>query len=178
MGGVAGAVCGAGGREVVCWMVCGGARCLIERGPHSAGTLGAFLVGGANPAVGLVLVKCIKVLFLVDPDEVRAQALLWCIPLFLVSVGQMFGDTMRGWGFGKPGEKLTVKVRMMFYKALVRQEVGWHDLPSNAAGALCASLATEVNMVQALSGETLGRSVVTIMTIIVNPQPSALSPQP
>ncbi|KAJ1491929.1 hypothetical protein T484DRAFT_1881925 [Baffinella frigidus] len=87
------------------------------------GSLGAFLVGGANPAVGLIMVKTIKVLFLVDPVECRNQAILWCIPLFAVSIGQMVGDTMRGWGFGKPGEKLTVKVRMLFYNALVRQEV-------------------------------------------------------
>ena len=41
------------------------------------GCVGAFLVGGANPAVGVILVKCIKTLFLTDPDEVRADAITW-----------------------------------------------------------------------------------------------------
>ena len=46
-------------------------------------------------------------------------------------------------GFGVPGEKLTVKVRQMFYDAIARQEIGWHDLPENTSGTLCANLASE-----------------------------------
>jgi hypothetical protein len=44
--------------------------------------------------------------------------------MFLVSACQIVGDTARGWGFGVPGEKLTVKMRMLFYNALVRQVPG------------------------------------------------------
>ena len=132
------------------------------------GSVGAFIVGGANPGVGLIMVKVLATLFATDSDAVRKDAITWCLVLFGVSIAQIFGDTMRHWGFGVPGEKLTVKVRMLFYNALVRQEIGWHDLPENASGKLCASLATEVNLIQALSGESLGRQVMTLMTFIVS----------
>jgi len=93
------------------------------------------------------------------------EAVYWSMFMFLVSVSQIVGDTGRGWGFGVPGEKLTVKMRMLFYNALVRQEIGWHDLPDNASGSLCAALATEVNLIQALSGEAMGRNVLFICTL-------------
>jgi len=106
------------------------------------------------------------VLFYPDSSLIRKEALIWCIVLSAVSILQVIGDTMRGWGFGVPGEKLTVKIRMMFYNALVRQEIGWHDLPENASGTLCAHLATEVNTIQALSGETMGRNIVSLFTFL------------
>jgi len=131
------------------------------------GLLGAILVGGANPAVGIIFVKSIKAFFMDDPDEVWKESVYWACIMYAVSFGQIIGDTLRGWGFGVPGEKMTVKLRMMFYNALVRQEIGWHDLPENASGSLCAALATEVNMIQALSGETMGRNILTVVTLIL-----------
>lgn len=131
------------------------------------GGIGALFVGAANPFAGLVMVKTFKTLFVVDPDQVRRECVIWCILLVVTAVCQIGGDVMRGWGFSSAGEKLTKKFRILFYNALVRQEIGWHDLPDNASGALCASLATEVNTIQALSGETLGRNVATVLTLVV-----------
>lgn len=54
----------------------------------------------------------------------------------------------------------------MLFNALTRQEIGWHDLPANAAGKLCADLATEIHLVKALSGEALGQNVLILCTTI------------
>ena len=130
------------------------------------GAVGALLVGGANPAVGIIFVKCMWVLYYSDIDEMRNDSYMWSGIMLGVAVAQTLGDTARGWGFGLPGEKITVKLRRMFFEALLRQEIGWHDLPENASGTLCGNLASEINLVQALSGETLGRNVLTICTVI------------
>jgi ATP-binding cassette, subfamily B (MDR/TAP), member 1 len=130
------------------------------------GIIGAMLVGAANPLVGIIFVKCIKAFFMDDPAKVWEEAVYWSILMFVVAVCQTVGDTMRGWGFGVPGEKITVKLRMMFYNALVRQEIGWHDMPENSSGTLCAALATEVNLIQALTGEGMGRNVLFLCTVV------------
>jgi len=129
------------------------------------GIIGAILVGAANPSVGIIFVKCIWAFFLDDPDKVWSEAVYWSTWMFVVASCQIIGDTMRGWGFGVPGEKLTVKLRMMFYKALARQEIGWHDMPDNNSGSLCAALATEVNLISSLSGEAMGRNVLFLCTL-------------
>jgi len=130
------------------------------------GVIGALVVGGANPGVGIVFVKCMSFLYNADPDEVRNDSYYWASIMVGISLAQIVGDTARGWGFGVPGEKLTVKLRTMLYNAFVRQELGWHDMPGNGSGALCANLATDITMVQALSGETMGRNVLSLCTVI------------
>ena len=47
---------------------------------------------------------------------------------------------------------------------LTLTEVGWHDLPENSSGTLCANLASEVNLIQALTGENLGRCPVPVFS--------------
>jgi len=128
------------------------------------GSIGSLLVGGANPAIGIIFVKCMHVLYGLDPDQMQTDSYQWSAWMFGIAITQIIGDTLRGWGFGVPGEKLTVKLRTMFFRALLRQEIGWHDMPDNAAGKLCANLASEVNLVQALSGETLGRNILSLCT--------------
>eukprot|EP00808_Paulinella_micropora_P014339 g50286.t1 len=130
------------------------------------GTIGALLVGGANPAIGIVFVKALFLFYGDDPDEMMKEAIKWSMIMLAISLGQVVGDTARYWGFAVPGEKLTVKLRRMYYDAIVRQEIGWHDMPENSSGLLCASLASEVNTIQALTGEGLGRNVLMICTLV------------
>lgn len=63
-------------------------------------------------------------------------------------------------------------LRQMYYTSLVRQEISFHDMPENASGKLCAALATEVTLIQALTGETLGillsQVFVCVVTIAVS----------
>ena len=131
------------------------------------GTFGALLVGGANPAIGLVFVKCMWIFYDSNPNTVRSEGYLWSGLMGGIALCQVIGDIFRFYGFGLPGEKLTVKLRDMYYRAVLRQEIGWHDLKDNAPGIVTAQLASEVNLIQALSGETLGKLVLSLCTIIV-----------
>eukprot|EP00854_Cymbomonas_tetramitiformis_P004825 gene4825-5893_t len=54
-----------------------------------------------------------------------------------------------------------------WYEALLKQEIGWFDLPENGAGLLASHLAEDVSCVQALSGEQLGRNVLCMGTVVV-----------
>merc|ERR1712159_432909 len=124
------------------------------------GSIGALLVGGANPAIGIIFVECMWIFYQSDADLMRTESYKWATIFVTVAICQVVGDTMRGWGFGVPGEKLTVKLRRMFYAAIIRQEPGWHDLPENRSDNLCTNLSTEVNLIQALSGEDLGKNIL------------------
>ena len=130
------------------------------------GTIGAILVGAANPGVGIIFVKSIYAFFTPNPAEAWREGVKWALLMYLVSFCQIIGDTLRFWGFGVPGEKITLKIRMMFYNALTRQEIGWHDLPENSSGSLCAALATESNLIQALTGEAFGTKILTLVTVV------------
>jgi len=115
----------------------------------------------------VIFVLSMELFYFTDPERMRNRA--WEMGAWMVALAvlQIFGDTIRGYGFGVPGEKLTVKLRQMYYNAVVRQEIGWHDLPENASGTICANLASEINIVQALSGMNLGQTVLSIVAVTV-----------
>jgi len=137
-----------------------------EDKPYFAlGCLGALLVGGTNPAVGVIFVLNMNAFYQSNSDTMKNDAYMASAAMIGLATGQIAGNTLADWGFGVPGEKLTMKLRQMFYTAIMRQEVGWHDMPDNASGALCSSLATEVSAIQALSGQNLGKIVLSICAI-------------
>jgi hypothetical protein len=88
-----------------------------------------------------------------DPNAVLDDGYHWSLLIALCAIGEIVGGWLRGWGFGTPGARITTELRKKFYDAIVRQEIGWHDLPENASGKLCAALASEVELIQALTGE-------------------------
>jgi len=150
---------------------------------YAIGTIGALIMGGSKPGVGVMFIYCINVFYACpagidfdangmpqtcDTAEVMNQTYKYAGLLALMSVGEILGDLIRGWGFGTPGARITTVLQKKFYDALVRQEIGWHDLPENTSGKLCASLASEVASVQALTGENVGMLMTQVLMFVVS----------
>jgi len=53
--------------------------------------------------------------------------------------------------FDISGEALTARLRSRSFKAMLRQEMGWHDEERNATGALTTRLANDAGQVQGVS---------------------------
>lgn len=53
--------------------------------------------------------------------------------------------------FGIAGEKLTMRLRVLMFRSMLVQEMGWYDRSSNGVGALCARLSGEAAQVQGVS---------------------------
>ncbi len=49
------------------------------------------------------------------------------------------------------GIRLTNRLRIKAFGCMLRQEVGWFDMPENNTGSLCARLATDASAVQSVS---------------------------
>lgn len=58
---------------------------------------------------------------------------------------------LQGFAFAKSGELLTRRLRKIGFQAMLRQEIGWFDDPTNSPGALTTRLATDASMVQGVS---------------------------
>jgi ABC-type multidrug transport system fused ATPase/permease subunit len=50
--------------------------------------------------------------------------------------------------FTVAGEHLTLRMRKMAFEAMLRQEMGWFDHPTNNTGALCARLSADAAAIQ------------------------------
>ena len=57
---------------------------------------------------------------------------------------------------GIAGEKLTKRIRLQTFTAMLRQEIGWFDSNKNSTGALATRLAVDASEVKGVSLVLLG----------------------
>jgi ATP-binding cassette subfamily B (MDR/TAP) protein 1 len=60
-----------------------------------------------------------------------------------------------------PGERLTTRLRVHLFRAVLRQEVAFFDDPDNSVGALTANLRTDTAAVRSATGQSFGSAVQT-----------------
>uniref|UniRef100_A0A8C0FPH3 ATP binding cassette subfamily B member 1 n=1 Tax=Bubo bubo TaxID=30461 RepID=A0A8C0FPH3_BUBBB len=77
--------------------------------------------------------------------------------LFLIRLGlkHIVPFLKQGFTFGKAGEILTMRLRFMAFKAMLRQDMGWFDNSKNSTGALTTRLANDASQVKGATGVRL-----------------------
>ena len=53
--------------------------------------------------------------------------------------------------FAVSGDRLTLRLRQLTFRAMLRQEIGWFDDERNSTGALSTRLASDAGQVQGVS---------------------------
>ncbi|XP_069504489.1 ATP-dependent translocase ABCB1 isoform X2 [Ambystoma mexicanum] len=118
------------------------------------GTICAIINGATQPAFAIIFSRIIGV-FAGPPETMRQESSMFSL-LFLALGGVSFITFfLQGFTFGKAGEILTMRLRLMAFKAILRQDVGYFDDPKNSTGALTTRLATDASQVQGATGSRL-----------------------
>ncbi|XP_040289642.1 ATP-dependent translocase ABCB1-like [Bufo bufo] len=92
-----------------------------------------------------------------------AAAVTGCIPpLFAAD----FSNIIAGFMFGKSGENLTMRLKSLSFKALLRQDMAYFDDKQNAVGALLARLTIDTSQIKGLTGNRLGVLTMTVTTLL------------
>ncbi|XP_055511581.1 ATP-binding cassette, sub-family B (MDR/TAP), member 4 [Leucoraja erinacea] len=119
------------------------------------GTFCAVINGILQPAFAIIFSEIIGVFAHPDKNVVRRQATLYSL-LFLAIGGISFVTFfIQGFTFGKSGETLTLRLRSMAFKAMMRQDISWYDDSKNSTGALTTRLANDASQVKGATGARL-----------------------
>ncbi|XP_064195313.1 ATP-binding cassette, sub-family B (MDR/TAP), member 4 [Anguilla rostrata] len=130
----------------------------------------AIINGGMQPAFAIIFSKIIGVFAETNIDVVRERATFFSLMFAALGVVSFVTMFFQGFCFGKAGEILTMRLRFMAFKAMLRQELGWFDDPKNSVGALTTRLATDAAQVQGATGirlATLAQNVANLGTSII-----------
>lgn len=125
------------------------------------GTLGAFGAGASFPLTALLFSEALKAVA-EKSDRIRFWASMFgVLGIFnLINYYLMFAMS------GISGERLTRRMRLSAFKALMRQEMAYFDAKENQVGATTDLLATDATLLKGLTGESY-RSVAQVASTII-----------
>ncbi|XP_063180837.1 ATP-dependent translocase ABCB1 [Chroicocephalus ridibundus] len=120
-----------------------------------AGTLCAIINGALQPAFAIIFSEIIGIFSETDDNILREKSNLYSLLFLVLGIISFFTFFFQGFTFGKAGEILTMRLRFMAFKAMLRQDMGWFDNPKNSTGALTTRLANDASQVKGATGVRL-----------------------
>ncbi|CAH1796934.1 unnamed protein product [Owenia fusiformis] len=120
------------------------------------GCLAAIFNGAEMPIFAIIFSELLVIFTYWDMGQQERDASMFAI-IFLI-LGAVVGlmQFLQTYLFSVSGEGLTMRLRQMAFKAMMRQDIGWFDNHKNSTGALCTRLATDASSVQGATGSRLG----------------------
>uniref|UniRef100_A0A8C5JL82 Phosphatidylcholine translocator ABCB4 n=1 Tax=Junco hyemalis TaxID=40217 RepID=A0A8C5JL82_JUNHY len=119
------------------------------------GTLCAIINGALQPAFAVIFSEIIGIFTETDKEALRKQSNLYSLLFLVLGIISFFTFFFQGFAFGKAGEILTMRLRFMAFKAMLRQDMAWFDNPKNSTGALTTRLANDASQVKGATGVRL-----------------------
>ncbi|XP_070583540.1 ATP-dependent translocase ABCB1 [Erythrolamprus reginae] len=120
------------------------------------GTFSALVNGALQPAFSIIFSEIIGIFASTDSKFLRDKSNLYSLLFLGLGVVSFITFFLQGFSFGRAGEILTMKLRSMGFKAILRQDISWFDNPKNSTGALTTRLANDASEVKGATGERLG----------------------
>ncbi|XP_073486150.1 ATP-binding cassette sub-family B member 5-like isoform X1 [Aquarana catesbeiana] len=120
------------------------------------GTLASLINGSSHPMFCIFFAKIIALFGIDDPDMIKRESDLYCFAFLIIGLIAFVTNFLQGFMFGRSGEVLTMRLRHMAFKAMLRQDIAWFDDKKNNTGALTTRLSTEASQIQTATGSRLG----------------------
>ncbi|RUS90224.1 hypothetical protein EGW08_002005, partial [Elysia chlorotica] len=92
-------------------------------------------------------------------SEIMATMAVYSVGVGVLSLLTYFAQEYM---FGRAGEVLTLRMRDMLFRAILRQNIGWFDDSRHETGILTSQLATEATVVQGAMKTTFGCTMLMI----------------
>ncbi|XP_071591272.1 ATP-dependent translocase ABCB1 isoform X2 [Heliangelus exortis] len=115
----------------------------------------AIINGALQPAFAIIFSEIIGVFTESDKSILRKKGDLYSVLFLVLGIVSFFSFFFQGFTFGKAGEILTMRLRFMAFKAMLRQDMSWFDNPKNTTGALTTRLANDASQVKGATGVRL-----------------------
>ena len=131
-----------------------------------AGTVAALFSGIVWPACGALMGLMIDYYYSPDVAQVRSKGeiMAWAFGgLALVNFCSQF---CQNYLFEIVGERMARRLRAAYFRALLRQELAWHEQPENSVGTLGARLSTDVKLVRLVAGQSLAATVMSMTSLL------------
>jgi ABC-type multidrug transport system fused ATPase/permease subunit len=129
------------------------------------GTLASAIAGMVYPLYAVFFSEIVNVFYKPIP-EMRDEVWKWCLLFTGLGCMSLLTYLVKIYSLNRAGEKLTARLRVLLFRALLRQDIGFFDMPGNESGALCARLASDTTEIQHVFGGAIGTNVQAFVNLI------------
>ena len=120
------------------------------------GCLATVSVAAMMPILAVLFGRMLNILSYSDIETARTDSLYYALAMLLLAAIAALSQFLQGWMLSIAGENMTKRLRRKAFKAMLSQEMAWHDEPENNTGSLCARLSGDAGKVQGASGSRIG----------------------
>eukprot|EP00939_MAST-03C_sp_MAST-3C-sp1_P001093 g1093.t1 len=134
--------------------------------PYLAVGLGSAICNGLIwPSIAIAFSKILTVFYEYDTEEIESEVTFWGIVFLVVGVAAFVVNVGQSFGFAVVAERLTTRLRVDLFRAMLRQNIGWFDEPANGVGGLSSMLSTDTNLIHYTTGSALGGQLYTLVNV-------------
>ncbi|KAJ1101110.1 hypothetical protein NDU88_006183 [Pleurodeles waltl] len=130
--------------------------------------IASVIAGCVWPTFALLYGKLFGAYQGTDIRERSRVTTLLSLMYFVIGIISLFAYIIIGYTLGKSGENLTMRLRLLSFKALLRQETGWFDDYRNAVGIWITRLSTDASQVKGVIGGRLFICTSTLFNLLIS----------
>jgi len=127
--------------------------------------LSTLFYGAFGPIQGLLISHAFRSFYVQPLHYMLEQINEWSLLLILLGIIAFFGDFAKHCIFTYIQECLTLRLREQAFSAILRQEMGFFDEPSNGSSSLMSALARQTGDISLLVGLGLGQLIQALFGI-------------
>ncbi|KAL3862668.1 hypothetical protein ACJMK2_008621 [Sinanodonta woodiana] len=125
------------------------------------GCFAAAINGATMPVFAIFFSEMIKVFI-----ELGNNGLFWSMMFLVLGSVNFLTNSIQIYCFGQSGERLTMRLRLQTFTALVRQDVAYFDDKRHSTGALTTRLATDASLVKNATGIRIGTTIQILFGLV------------
>ncbi|ETN46348.1 uncharacterized protein HMPREF1541_00532 [Cyphellophora europaea CBS 101466] len=125
----------------------------------------AIIVGSTYSASALIFGNTVGALSpCEEPSSIRSAGRFFGLMFFVLAIVEFFANIASWTGFGWVAERVLYKVRMLMFRALLEQDLHWHQAEGRSPSMLLTYITKDAASLGGLTGSIVG----TILSILVN----------
>nr|DAC81112.1 TPA_exp: multidrug resistance transporter 3 [Leptinotarsa decemlineata] len=132
------------------------------------GCFGSVVNGITLPLYGILFGSMIKVLSNVDDENAITQRNRICLYSCIIGVICGLSHFLQHFFLSSASENLTLRIRKMAFRTMLKQEISWYDRTENSVGSLCSKLSGDASSVQGAAGVQIGSCLQFLATFLLS----------
>ncbi|CAF2728582.1 unnamed protein product [Rotaria sp. Silwood2] len=130
------------------------------------GAIASLIFGAVTPVFSLIFSNVFGALAETDLNKQEDEIRTYTYVIFLVGLAGAISQIISSVTLAKAGEELTMRMRIISFKTILRQEIGWFDMDENNLGALVTRLSSDAASLKGFTGPTFGAILTAIGALI------------